>query len=128
MSWILIADDDAATREFLSFALTDEGYEVHTVPNGAAALCAVAEHQPALILLDTRMPIMDGAAFVQAYHQRRGLHAPIIVLSADEHAIGTDCIRILPSRSTSPNSSISSASTRAPNGALTQRVVSHLIL
>ena len=90
MNYILVADDDAATREVLSLALTEEGYEVQTTPDGAAALSAAVERQPALILLNAHMPIMDGAAFARAYHQAPGPHAPIIALSADGHAIGTD--------------------------------------
>lgn len=89
MPLILVVDDDEATRTFISEALTNEGYSVITVPDGAAALARIKHYQVALILLDTRMPVMDGWEFAQAYRQMPGPHAPIIVLTA---ALGADDI------------------------------------
>jgi DNA-binding response OmpR family regulator len=57
---ILFVDDDESIREFVTMALTDEGYQVSTAPHGAAAIELVNREQPSLILLDMRMPIMDG--------------------------------------------------------------------
>jgi CheY-like chemotaxis protein len=37
---------------------------------------------PAVILLDMKMPVMDGWAFASAYRQQSGPHAPIIVMTA----------------------------------------------
>ena len=79
---ILVVDDDEGIREFVSLVLEDEGYEVVTAPHGAAALEFVARRVPAVILLDMRMPVMDGWQFAQAYRQRPGPHAPIIVVTA----------------------------------------------
>lgn len=62
--------------------LHDDGYAVASVSHGAAALEMVRVHEPALILLDLRMPIMDGWSFVQQY--RRVAHPPasIVLMSA----------------------------------------------
>ncbi|CAA9555171.1 MAG: hypothetical protein AVDCRST_MAG88-1052 [uncultured Thermomicrobiales bacterium] len=83
---ILVVDDDEGIREFVSLVLEDEGYEVLTAPHGAAALALVAHRLPAVILLDMRMPVMDGWQFAQAYRQRPGPHAPIIVVTAAREA------------------------------------------
>src|SRR5258708_40209979 len=79
---ILFVDDDDSIREFVTMALADEGYEVLTAPHGAAALEILGENTPALILLDMRMPIMDGWSFLKAYQQVPEPHAPIIALTA----------------------------------------------
>ena len=80
---ILVVDDDASIRSFIELALYTEGYQVVTAPNGALALDDLAGHgEPDLILLDMRMPVMDGWAFARAYRSRPGPHAPIVVLTA----------------------------------------------
>ncbi len=83
---ILFVDDDESIREFVTMALTDEGYEVSTAPHGAAALDLVNERQPNLILLDMRMPVMDGWAFLKAYDGTPQPHAPIIALTASRNS------------------------------------------
>lgn len=79
---ILVIDDDENIRDCLSLWLSDEGYEVLTASNGAVALEMINRASPRLILLDMRMPVMDGWAFAQAYRQTPGKHVPIIVLTA----------------------------------------------
>jgi two-component system chemotaxis response regulator CheY len=79
---ILVVDDDAAVRRLLSWALTDEGYAVLEAPDGAVALARAQEAAPGLILLDMRMPVLDGWAFARRYRARPGPHAPIICVTA----------------------------------------------
>lgn len=79
---VLVVEDDDSVRNFISLALEDEGYPVVTAPNGAAALDLVREVAPRVILLDMRMPVMDGWAFARAYRAAPGPHAPIVVLTA----------------------------------------------
>ena len=57
---ILIVDDTPANLQVLGGILKDEGYRVRPVPNGSVALRAVAQRLPDLILLDIKMPEMDG--------------------------------------------------------------------
>ena len=83
---ILFVDDDESIREFVTMALTDEGYEVSTAAHGAAAIELVNESQPNLILLDMRMPVMDGWAFLKAYDNTPQPHAPIIALTASRNS------------------------------------------
>ena len=79
---ILIIDDDQEIREMVGYALTDEGYLVITAHNGAAALEVLESEQPDLILLDMRMPVMDGWTFARTYRQRPEPHVPIVVMTA----------------------------------------------
>lgn len=79
---VLVIDDDDAVCDVLREALTDAGYAVATVPHGAAALELVRHHQPAVILLDLRMPIMDGWSFVDQYRRQARPPASVILLSA----------------------------------------------
>jgi CheY-like chemotaxis protein len=79
---VLVIDDDDTVCEILREALTDEGYAVATVPHGAAALELVKHHQPAVIILDLRMPIMDGWSFVEQYRRQATPAASVILLSA----------------------------------------------
>ena len=81
-STILVVDDDDAIQAFVSMLLANEGYSVTTASNGAEALQFLSQEHPALILLDLRMPAMDGRTLTQAYHRMPGPHAPIIVMTA----------------------------------------------
>ena len=76
-------EDDADTRDMLTEALAEEGYQVRAADSGQAALEVLGrEGPPALILLDHRMPVMDGPAFLEAYHRLPGPHAPVVGLTA----------------------------------------------
>ena len=79
---ILVVDDDEALRRVLFWTLTDEGYSVMEAADGAVALAWVREAAPGLILLDMRMPVMDGWAFARRYRARPGPHAPIVCVTA----------------------------------------------
>lgn len=79
---VLVVDDDDAVCELLRQALSEHGFAVATVPHGAAALELVRHHQPAVMLVDLRMPIMDGWSFVEQYKRVVQPAASIILLSA----------------------------------------------
>lgn len=79
---VLVIDDDDAVCEVLREALTEDGYAVATVPHGAAALDLIRHHQPEVILLDLRMPIMDGWSFAEQYKRMAKPPASLIVLTA----------------------------------------------
>jgi CheY-like chemotaxis protein len=83
---ILVVEDDHAIRDFVEMALLDEGYVVATASDGAAALAIVGPFQPHLILLDMRMPIVDGPQFAAAYRQLPGQNARIVVFTATKNA------------------------------------------
>jgi DNA-binding response OmpR family regulator len=86
MPRVLVIDDDPSIRQVVDYALTDEGYEVDLVSNGEAALAAIARHHPDVILLDMKMPVMDGWEFARRYRERYNHQAPIIAVTAAQDA------------------------------------------
>lgn len=79
---ILVVDDDEIILQSIDAILRDENYPVILASNGQAALEQIRLSLPALILLDMKMPIMDGWAFAQAYRQQSPPHAPVVVMTA----------------------------------------------
>jgi DNA-binding NtrC family response regulator len=77
---VLIADDDLYTRDILSRFLTSKGFDVHTAIDGRKALEAIAEFDPDIILLDIKMPEMDGVAVLRAIGERQ-LDCGVIMIS-----------------------------------------------
>lgn len=76
-----IVDDDDAVRDSLDLLLRMRGYRTRTFASGEAFLDAVDRAAHGCLLLDLRMPGMQGAA-VQAALRARGLALPVIVLTA----------------------------------------------
>jgi CheY-like chemotaxis protein len=85
MSWILVIDDDDDIREVILLLLGLEGYEAIGACDGVEALDRIGlRGEPALILLDLRMPRMSGSEFVRALRQKSSHAAPpIVVVSGD---------------------------------------------
>jgi two-component system, chemotaxis family, chemotaxis protein CheY len=79
---ILVVDDDENIRQIVRLCLSDEGFDVLEASNGQAALDAVGEFQPDLILLDLRMPVMDGWEFARRYENLPVPHVPIVAFVA----------------------------------------------
>ena len=82
----MIIDDDADIRDSIEMALTASGYDVIGAADGAAALAILesAENLPSVILLDLRMPVMNGEQFRAAQLARPHLaKVPVVVLSGD---------------------------------------------
>ncbi|HET6338019.1 MAG TPA: response regulator transcription factor [Polyangiales bacterium] len=80
MAEILVVDDDGHIREVVRFALDRAGHNVREADNGRAALRAVAERMPDLIVLDIVMPEEDGLATCREI--RRHSRVPVIFLSS----------------------------------------------
>ena len=95
---ILVVDDDEGTRLALEMALSDDGYEVQTANDGQHALEVLDGCSPHAILLDIRMPVMDGSAFLTAYRNRPPPHAAVIAMTTSrtpQHPIPEDVEDIL---------------------------------
>jgi CheY-like chemotaxis protein len=82
---ILVIDDDPAILTTLTDILQFEGYHVVTATNGAEGLRRLEADLPQLILLDMRMPVMDGWEFARAVRER-GIALPIFVMTAAQDA------------------------------------------
>ena len=78
---ILIVDDDPDMRECLQIMLTSMGFEVTNAANGQEALDDMDGHDPDLILLDMKMPVMDGWEFCRIL-EGRDSRPPIVVVTA----------------------------------------------
>jgi two-component system alkaline phosphatase synthesis response regulator PhoP len=61
---ILIVDDEADFREIFSAKLTADGFRVATAENGQVGIEKAKTLKPNLILMDVKMPVMDGASAV----------------------------------------------------------------
>ncbi len=82
---ILVVDDDPGILAMLRDLLESEGLIVRTASNGEEALAALSEMAPSLILLDMRMPVLDGWGFAERY-RAQALAYPIVVMTAAESA------------------------------------------
>jgi CheY-like chemotaxis protein len=83
---ILVVDDDDDIRNLVAATLSDAGYPVVCAADGLAALEMVGICGLQAIILDMKMPIMDGWAFAKHYHARSEAAAPIIVMTAAHDA------------------------------------------
>ncbi len=78
---ILVAEDNALLAKGICTALKSERYRVRHVADGAAALAAIAERRPDVLVLDIMMPKMDGITVCRTI-RRTDAHLPILMLTA----------------------------------------------
>ncbi len=83
---VLVVEDDIDLLGMVQLVLEGAGYRVVAAGEGAEALNKVAEEMPGLILLDMKMPGMDGWEFSRIFRARYDRQAPIAVLTAAEDA------------------------------------------
>ena len=83
---LLVVEDDESIRDMIEMVLDSEGYEVVAATNGAAALDLLRQERPDLILLDMKMPVMDGWEFARHYAALPEPRPPIVVLTAAQDA------------------------------------------
>ena len=84
---ILLVDDDPQILEATAQVLREWGYLVDEAPDGEAALALARNARPDLILVDLKMPLMDGWTLLR--HLREGKlvdGVPVVVFSADRDA------------------------------------------
>ena len=77
---ILVVDDERAIRNSLKEILTDEGYEVDTAEDGAAALALAEREHYNIIFCDIKMPGMDGIEFLDKVMEA-GLEGAVVMIS-----------------------------------------------
>ena len=77
---ILAIDDEPVIRDSIASYLEDSGFKVLQAGDGKEGLALFREHAPDLILLDLRMPEMDGLAFLETL-QKESPDTPVIVVS-----------------------------------------------
>jgi len=77
---VMIVDDEPDFVEMLSLRLTDQGHRVRSAGNGQEALEALKEEEPEVIVLDIKMPGMDGIETLKTIRARHPL-VEIILLT-----------------------------------------------
>ena len=83
MARVLIVDDEVDSVDALARYLRTRGHEVGTAPNGREALLALSASPPDVVLLDLRMPRVDGVSFLQIIRSYlRWQSLPVIVYTA----------------------------------------------
>ena len=76
---VLVVEDDADTRELISLALSQAGFEVDQAEDGFAALAKVSHYRPDAVVTDLRMPGMHGIDLTQRI---RRIHQDVPVIIA----------------------------------------------
>jgi two-component system response regulator HydG len=79
--WILIADDELSHRTMLRACLQNLGYNTLEVSDGRAAVDTAKREKPALIIMDLRMPELDGLAALKAI-RAFDQHVPVLMMTA----------------------------------------------
>ena len=90
---VLVVDDDEALRSVYSRVLTKEGYTVRLAASAEDALAYVKEERPDAILLDLRMPLINGVGFLYRLRQDPANQSIAVALitgetTLDESTIG----------------------------------------
>ena len=83
----LVVDDEPAIRRFLRTSLSTQGYEVTEAEGGKAALAAIRQHVPDIIVLDLGLPDIDGFEVIRLL-RAEGISVPIVVLSSRSDEAG----------------------------------------
>ncbi len=82
---VLVVEDDPAMREMLCRMLTSEEWTVAEAENGLAALKSITHCRPSLIILDLKMPVMDGFEMIAELRKHEDWRKiPVVVVSAKE--------------------------------------------
>ena len=80
MKRILVVDDDHELAHVLAFALELRGYLVELATNGSDALERVRRARFDVVLVDWKMPVMDGRAFLREHVREAGTNVPPVVV------------------------------------------------
>jgi DNA-binding NtrC family response regulator len=78
---VLVVDDDPTIRQSVAALLEDDGYVVQQAANGLDALASLERQVPKVVLLDMRMPLMDGWGFVDEV-RKRSVDVTVVAMTA----------------------------------------------
>lgn len=91
---VLVVDDEPVAVELLREFLLAKGYEVITAGDGPEALQKVREERPHLILLDVRMPKMDGLEVLRQVKEIDKEVGVIMVTGVNEEEVGRQAVEL----------------------------------
>jgi CheY-like chemotaxis protein len=81
--YILVVDDDDDFREALCEVVSEAGYPVEQAENGEVAMRRIAAEAPGIVLLDLKMPVLDGWGVVERLRKDPATAGiPVLILSA----------------------------------------------
>lgn len=89
---ILIIDDDASVAALYGRVLSQEGYEVRVTQDAEEGLKAADVFQPDLVIVDFRMPMINGVGFLYRLRERRHLGDVPVVMVTGQGAVGDDVL------------------------------------
>lgn len=80
---VLVVEDDPQQRDIVVTFLRHHGYAVLEAADGAAGVSAASHHRPDIVLMDARLPVMDGWAATACLKADPGVRAiPVVILTA----------------------------------------------
>ncbi|MBI2116828.1 MAG: response regulator [candidate division NC10 bacterium] len=94
MARVLVVDDEPDAVELLQEFLTAKGYDVLTASDGEEALRQVKEHRPHLILLDVRMPKLNGMEVLKRVREIDHEVGVIMVTAVNEEETGREALKM----------------------------------
>jgi len=94
MSSILIVDDDPLVGRTLTAHLTEKGYEVILSSSGKEALEVLSHNQPDFILLDIRLPDIDGLEILKQIKQREPRASVVVMTAYDDMKTTVEAIKL----------------------------------
>ena len=83
---ILVVDDDYHLRNTIQLMLEEEGFVVQIAADGQEAVELAQSQQPALIVLDMGLPLLDGYEVAVQVRSRYGANVPVVLITADGQA------------------------------------------
>jgi two-component system, response regulator, stage 0 sporulation protein F len=90
---ILIVDDEKPVLDVLSEYIQSQGYATHTASGGAEALAVVERERPDLVLLDLRMPGVDGLEVLRRLRKAGPRPAVIMVTANEDLALARETLK-----------------------------------
>ncbi|MBX4201812.1 response regulator [Candidatus Saccharibacteria bacterium] len=79
---IVLVEDEKSIREMYVHKFKSEGFEISEAENGVEGLKIIENTQPALVLLDLRMPVMDGEEMLKKLRGYEwGNNVPVVILT-----------------------------------------------
>ncbi|TMK45546.1 MAG: response regulator transcription factor [Actinobacteria bacterium] len=91
---VLVVDDDEVLRDALCGLLSDEGFDVvGQAGDGDTAVCMARDRQPDVVLVDYRMPGMDGIEAIGLMKMEAPLTQAVMLTVYDDHALNLEAER-----------------------------------
>src|SRR3989338_775995 len=91
---LLIVDDEVEICDFLKSFFEERNYVVHTASSGQAALTAVEQFKPSVVLLDIKMPGMDGIQVLGTIKKKNPRIKVIMVTALETRDKIEECLRL----------------------------------